>query len=251
MIRLRPAARRILAWSIYPISWLLLFAAFGAGVHGLVSLQIAWAGFTAVIAILYLALERLFPYQQRWSMTWASFKADVKFIAVNGAFMGSVSAGLAYATISLSHNRIGPLHGLPLWLQLVLCLLIFEALNYGLHRAMHELPGKTGRFLWLVHAAHHLPERVYLVMHAVFHPLNAFLVQTCIIVLPIWLAGYDQRVVTLFLMINGLHGLISHFNVDVRMGWANYLFVGAELHRYHYSADVSEGKNKGGDAVGV
>ena len=49
----------------------------------------------------------------------------------------------------------------------------------------------------------------------------------------------------MFLMINGMHGLISHFNVDIRMGVANYLFVGPELHRYHHSANVDESKNYG------
>ena len=110
---------------------------------------------------------------------------------------------------------------------------------------MHELPGRFGNFLWRVHVVHHLPPRVYVMMHAVFHPLNSMLIQPLAIILPIWLMGYDQRVVAMFLMINGLHGAISHFNVDIRAGWMNYLFIGPELHRYHHSADPSEGKNYG------
>ncbi|MGO7033949.1 sterol desaturase family protein [Rhizobium ruizarguesonis] len=39
--------------------------------------------------------------------------------------------------------------------------------------------------------------------------------------------------------------MISHFNVDLRLGWANYIFVGPEVHRYHHSADVNEAKNYG------
>jgi sterol desaturase/sphingolipid hydroxylase (fatty acid hydroxylase superfamily) len=127
----------------------------------------------------------------------------------------------------------------------ITALLVFEALNYAMHRAMHEMKGPVGRFLWLSHAAHHLPPRLYLIMHAVFHPINAVFIQTFAIILPIWLMGYDQKAVTMFMMINGLHGLISHFNVDVRLGWFNYIFVGPETHRYHHSADVKEAKNYG------
>ena len=29
------------------------------------------------------------------------------------------------------------------------------------------------------------------------------------------------------------------------MGWANYVFVGTEVHRYHHSADTDEAKNYG------
>ncbi|MGB7184692.1 MAG: sterol desaturase family protein [Burkholderiaceae bacterium] len=51
--------------------------------------------------------------------------------------------------------------------------------------------------------------------------------------------------VAVFLMVNSMHGLISHFNVDMRIGWLNYIFVGPELHRYHHSASRDEAKNYG------
>lgn len=43
----------------------------------------------------------------------------------------------------------------------------------------------------------------------------------------------------------GLQGLVSHFNVDIKAGPLNYLLVGAELHRFHHSANVAEAKNFG------
>jgi sterol desaturase/sphingolipid hydroxylase (fatty acid hydroxylase superfamily) len=65
------------------------------------------------------------------------------------------------------------------------------------------------------------------------------------IILPLWALGYTAKAVAIFSMINGLHGLISHFNVDVRMGWLSYVFAGTETHRYHHSADVNEAKKDG------
>ena len=235
----------IASWSIYPASWLAIAGFYGAALHGGLGFQQAWGLLVATLIVSYVVLEQLLPYQDRWSMTWGTLKFDLVYIAANLAFLTAINAALSLWTISLSANRIGPAHQWPLWLQLTICMLFFEALNYTLHRAMHEAKGRLGAFLWSVHAAHHLPERVYVFMHAVFHPINALIIQTFAMTLPIWLAGYDQRVVTLFLMINSMHGLISHFNVDVRMGWANYLFVGPEQHRYHHSADVSEAKNYG------
>ena len=76
--------RAILAWTIHPVSWLLLIAAYLAGATRLVSLQAAWADFSVAIIVLYLALEYLVPYQPRWSMTWRSFLNGMKYIAVNG-----------------------------------------------------------------------------------------------------------------------------------------------------------------------
>lgn len=245
MPRAIASLRHIAAWSIYPVSWLCLLTAFSAALSGRLAYQQAWGLLTLFLVGFYALAERLLPYEQRWSMTWASFKADAKYIATNVVFLAGLNAGLAWFTIGISGEHRGPASDWPQWLQLIACALIFEALNYSIHRAMHEAPGRLGRFLWNVHAAHHLPEKVYVVMHAVFHPINALLIQGLAITVPIWWMGYDQKVTTLFLMINSMQGLISHFNMDVRMGWLNYVFVGPELHRYHHSADIDEARNYG------
>lgn len=178
-------------------------------------------------------------------MTWRTFLNDLKFLAINSSTLAVTSAVLGFYAIRLAGNSEGFAAGWPFLMQLAVILLVFEFINYTIHRVMHETKGVVGNFLWKTHAAHHLPDRVYVVMHIAGHPINAIITQVCALVLPIWLMGYDQSAVTVFLMINSMHGLISHFNVDVRMGWVNYLFVGPELHRYHHSADIDEAKNYG------
>ena len=239
------AARRLIRWGLYPFSWAVLLLGFHLIWTTSLDARSIWAASSGGLAVLYLGVEFAFPYQRRWAMTWGSFLADLKFVVSNGVFLAATSALLALFTITIAGSHQGPATGWHPAVQLLACLLIFEAVNYTIHRSMHELRGPFGRFLWRSHAAHHLPPRLYLVMHAVFHPINGVIIQALAITLPIWLMGYRPEVVTMFLMINGLHGLISHFNVDIRMGWANYLFVGTELHRYHHSADVNEGKNYG------
>jgi sterol desaturase/sphingolipid hydroxylase (fatty acid hydroxylase superfamily) len=237
--------RALVRYGLYPFSWaVVLFAFHMIWTSGIEPRRI-WGAAAGFLAALYLLIEWLVPYEKRWAMSWRSFLADFRFALINTLFVAGLSAGLALFTIGISGDLSGPARHWPPLAQLVSCLLIFEAVNYSLHRAMHEANGRFGKLLWSVHAAHHLPPRLYLVMHAVFHPLNGIIIQGLAIILPIWLMGYDQKIVTMFLIINGMHGLISHFNVDVRMGWLNYLFVGPELHRYHHSARVDEAKNYG------
>ncbi len=237
--------RRIVRWGLYPASWGVLIWGFyrimvlGAEPAGV------WTLTTSILMPVYLVLEFTLPYEKRWAMTWASAWADFKYIVVNGGAIAAISFGLAYFTITTAGGHRGPASDLPVAVQVIAALLIFEAINYTLHRAMHEMRGGVGRFLWGTHAAHHLPPRLYLMMHAVFHPINAFFIQVGAIVLPIWVMGYGPEAAAMFLMINGMHGLISHFNVDVRAGWLNYLFVGTELHRYHHSAVVADAGNFG------
>lgn len=240
-----PTMRFIIRWGLYPLSWAVVIGAFHLINTTAIDPRSIWVGVIAILAPAYLAIEFLFPYERRWSMTLRSFIADLKFLLLNSAFIAGLSALLAIFTITMSGDLRGPAEDWPIPLQLLACLLIFEAVNYTIHRAMHEARGILGRFLWKTHAAHHLPPRLYLVMHAVFHPINGVIIQFLAIILPIWLMGYSQKAVTMFLIVNGMHGLISHFNVDIRMGWMNYLFVGPELHRYHHSANVNEAKNYG------
>lgn len=236
---------KLVRWGLYPLLWAMMLGSFHLIWRSGIDPARIFAASSVTTLLLCLLIEWRFPYEKRWAMNWSTFWADLKFAALNGLSIGALNFLLGVFAISTSGNLTGPAHFWPVPLQLACCLLVFEALNYGVHRAMHELPGRFGEWLWEVHIAHHLPPRLYLVMHAVFHPINGLLIRGLVIVLPIWAMGYRQEVVTMFAMINALHGLISHFNVDMRMGWANYLFVGPELHRYHHSARPEEGKNYG------
>jgi len=237
--------RQVVRWSIYPASWLLLVGMIVAAQAGLVASRTAWLVFVVGLVLIYILLERVVPYEKRWSMTWQSFVSDLKYLAVNSATLAAFSTLLGLFAITTAGQNHGLASEWPIAIQLVAILLIFEAAQYSLHRFEHQGGGALGRFMWRVHAAHHLPEKVYIVMHVAGHPINAMMVQGIIMIVPIWLMGYSEMVVVAFLMINSMHGLISHFNVDARIGWMNYLFIGPEIHRYHHSADPSEGKNFG------
>lgn len=237
--------KKMFSWLIYPASWLILIGYLAAVNHGPLSYEEIYGYFLATLVISYLILERLLPYEKRWSMTWQNLFNDLKYLIVNGATINIITVLLGLYAISTSSNLNGIASHWPFWQQMLAILLIFEGLNYTIHRIMHEAKGSIGGFLWRTHAAHHLPEKVYIFMHVAGHPFNAIIVQAIVIICPIWLMGYDQQVVTIFLMLNSMHGLISHFNVDVRMGFMNYIFVGPELHRYHHSAKLNEAKNYG------
>ena len=188
-------------------------------------------------------LEFVFPYRARWRMTLRSFFRDLKYFAANGVTIAAVNAGLGVFSITLGAGASGPLSAAPVYVAVPVALLVFEFLNYWQHRAMHELGGRAGAFLWRVHAAHHLPDRVYTLMHAAGHPLNTIVVRAGTMILPWYLLGLSPEALLLANMINNLQGLVSHVNLDMRASWANYVLVGTELHRYHHSAVPGEGKN--------
>ncbi len=233
-------------WGLYPSLWLGTLIAIGYAISHPESMQEVQMIKGGVMIVVLLLCEWVVPYQKRWGMTWGYLlKRDLVFIALNGVTIALLSTALVMVAVVVSEFTQGPMSGKPLLLQIVVGLIVFEALQYSVHRMMHESRGPVTNFLWRSHSIHHLPQQLYVVMHAVFHPFNAILVRLFVQLLPLWILGFDPQAVLGYGSVIALHGTISHFNVDMRMGWLNYVFVGPELHRYHHSAESFEATNYG------
>ncbi len=244
-MKIESAVRSVLRWGLYPLSWAWIILSLSQVLRMDVDERPGWFLITLPLLLAYLIIELTLPMDRRWSMTWRNLLPDVLYVALSGGTLALLTAALAMASITISGQSEGPARNWPLWLQVPVLTMVFEFINYHIHRGMHELRGPLGRFLWHMHAAHHLPDRLYLLMHAITHPLNVLLIEGFAIIMPIWFMGYQPEAVLIFLVINAFHGIVSHFNVDLRLGWFNYLFVGPETHRYHHSANVAEAKNYG------
>jgi sterol desaturase/sphingolipid hydroxylase (fatty acid hydroxylase superfamily) len=242
----RPRLRAAVRFGLYP---LLLAWVAGCVAWGLVRpehVKLVLAVQSGVMVPLLLVLEWLVPYERRWGMTWRHlWRRDLVFIAINGATLALLGWALAALSIEVAASAQGFAARWPLWLQIVVGLFVFEALQYSTHRIMHEGRGPVGNFLWRTHAIHHLPQQLYVVMHAVFHPFNAIVVRLVVQLAPVWVLGYSPEAAFAIGSIIGLHGTVSHLNLDVRAGWLNYVFVGPELHRYHHAADGPRATNFG------
>jgi sterol desaturase/sphingolipid hydroxylase (fatty acid hydroxylase superfamily) len=195
-----------------------------------------------LIGVMLLA-ETLHPLRAEWRMTGASFlRRDLPFLVVGGTTLGAVNYAAGWAILRLGLER-GEAHAaLPLAPAVVLALLVPDFIWYWVHRYSHEGRGRLGRWMWRMHIAHHLPPQVYLFMHAVAHPLNTVIVRI-ILTVPLFFLGFSAQALFVANLTVGLQGLVSHFNVDIRAGWLNYVLVGTELHRYHHSADPGESGN--------
>jgi len=230
----------------YPLLWLWLIVCGAAALTAPGELKTIVAVKSGVAFAFLFALEMIYPLDRRWGITWRYFlKRDAVLAAVNMGTSALVTYGLLLLAIGTAESKHGVMTGQPLWLQVICGLLIFELLQYTVHRSMHLSNGPVTRFLWRTHAIHHLPQQLYLIMHIVFHPLNLVIVRLAVQLTPVWLLGFDPMAVFLYGSVIGLHGTISHLNFDLRMGWMNYLFVGPELHRYHHSAASHEAQNYG------
>jgi sterol desaturase/sphingolipid hydroxylase (fatty acid hydroxylase superfamily) len=234
-------------WAVAWVTWPLMFVAnVGTGLH---AIAVQWDYSTVLTSLLLtnalvlIALESAFPAERKWQMSWRSVVRDLKYFGVSGVTIAATNALFGLASIRLNAGHEGPITEWPLWVSVPAAILVVDLLNYWQHRWSHELKGRLGAFLWRTHAAHHLPNQVYVLMHVAGHPINIFVVRGFVNLLPLYLLGASPETVLIASLIITLQGLVSHLNLDLRAGWLNTVFVGTELHRYHHSARLSESKN--------
>ncbi len=238
------ALDRFISYGFYPL--LLGGTAalyFAAPAHGW-NLATVFAWMAGVRMVVLLLVEFLHPAKPEWKMTRASFWRDLKYMAVNGGVTGLLKLALGVLAIDMSRWNTGIITNSSVLVEFIALCLVFEFFQYWYHRLSHEGSGHWGAWLWKVHLPHHLPDKVYLLMHPVGHPLN-LVISLALVQLPLVLLGARPEAIFLFNAVMGLQGLLSHYNVDIKAGPLNYIVVGTELHRYHHSADVAEAKNYG------
>ncbi|AWZ01725.1 fatty acid hydroxylase superfamily protein [Rhodobiaceae bacterium] len=206
---------------------------------------VATGFFLGGLVVLLIALEMLFPMKRKWKMTWASFLRDLKYITVGACTTMVVRYGGLLLAFFASVGASGPLSGRPFFESFIVALLVFEFFQYWHHRLSHEMSGAVGGFLWRIHAAHHLPDKVYVLMHAVGHPLNDLISRHLLLAGVVLMLGASPEVVFAFGILTAINGTFSHLNVDIRAGGLNYFLVSTELHRHHHSADRAQSKNYG------
>ncbi len=203
------------------------------------------AFFLGSLALSLIALEMACPMKRGWKMTWGSFLRDLKYIASASITTMAVRYGGLLLALYASVGATGPLSNRPFFESFVVALLVFEFFQYWHHRLSHEMSGAFGGFLWRIHAAHHLPDRVYVLMHAVGHPLNDLVSRHLLLTGVVLMLGASPDVVFAFGILAAINGTFSHLNVDIRAGGLNYFLVSTELHRHHHSAERAQAKNYG------
>jgi len=229
---------RWLSFAAYPLLLMINLVAAGVDVqHATLGRSAPYLFAFNVLSLLL--LEFRYPMQQRWRMTWHTAKRDLFFMAIGIATLVGANWALTALAIALAPTQ-GWLSDMPVVPGAVLALLVIQFLQYWQHRWQHE----SCRVAWRIHRPHHVSERVYLLMHVRFHPLDGVLVRA-VFILPSILLGLPAASLYVMSVIVGLQGFVSHLNVDLRAGWFNYVFTGTELHRYHHSAEIAEGKNYG------
>ena len=197
------------------------------------------------LIIILIFTEQFHPLKTKWRINRKLlFRRDIPYMILGGVTLGLANFIVGYFLILVSAGNNNPLWNAPIIVDFIFALLIIDFCWYWYHRWCHENKSKIGNFLWKVHVAHHLPKQVYVLMHAVSHPINT-LIARGIMTIPLFFLGFSVEVIFLVNIFMNLQTMVSHYNVNIRAGYLNYFVIGSELHRYHHSTNPKESKNYG------
>ncbi|MDT0136952.1 sterol desaturase family protein [Acidovorax sp. PRC11] len=210
-------------------------------------LEIVVLALSATTLLLASVLERFFPYRAVWNRSsgdtatdWASAATMVGVVEPLLKLLGTLSMVAVYG-----HSRAQGsewLQSLPFVLQVVMVALLIELGKYWSHRLHHVF-----RPLWWLHAMHHSSERLYALNNLRFHPLN-HVINFAVSMLPAMLLGFSSEAILAYLALSQPVLMLQHANLDLRSGWANYVFSTNELHRWHHSTECAEADANFGSA---
>lgn len=150
--------------------------------------------------------------------------------------------GLVSSSLLIHFGLLSPSFGLsnlPLWAQVVCGMLVYDLAFYTTHRLAHTVP-----WLWRLHSVHHCAHRVTLMNAYRVHPLDV-VVRRFIPVFLVLQTGISQEGFVGTAVLISVIATITHLNVDLKHGWLNYFIGTNEVHRWHHSTKIEEGKNFG------
>jgi sterol desaturase/sphingolipid hydroxylase (fatty acid hydroxylase superfamily) len=191
-----------------------------------------------ILIVTLFFLERWMPHEREWTEPDGQTLANILHTLSS---KGTSQLLLLFGGIvGLTALMQDPAHGIwprswPLAAQVVLGIVVAEFPLYWAHRVGHEWP-----FLWRFHAVHHSVIKLWIVNTGRFHFVDSLykIVPSVGLLLVL---GTPSAVVVWFSAITGFVGMLTHCNVEMRLGPLSWIFNTPELHRWHHSKDSREG----------
>ena len=191
-------------------------------------------------AILFIILERIFPYTKGQRVLREGFFDDLALYTIAQSYiLGIIVFGLIIRGIdeSTGLSRLDLFADVPIWLQLVIFTVSHDIYIYLMHRWQHK-----NKYLWRIHEAHHSPKKVDWLSGSRSHALEILMNQT-IEFLPIVLLGAPVEVLAYKATISAVWGMYIHANLNVHTGNLQKIINGPEMHRLHHTTGKGRNRN--------
>jgi len=179
---------------------------------------------------IFVALERIIPYRRAWHPSPAEWRRDGIYFAL---VMGAGATGQALVLVAANYLA-APVWEMPIWGEFFLAVPIGTLGGYWFHRWGHRVS-----LLWRIHGVHHVPCKVNLANNSVVHGFDV-IGSAVFTQLPLLVLGFSEEAMFVTGMVTMMLGYFIHANIDVDLGWVNYVITTPQTHRLHHSLDLQE-----------
>lgn len=191
-------------------------------------------------AILFIILERIFPYNKGQEVLREGFFDDLALYTIAQSYILSIiifSYIINFIDTTTGISRLRLFADVPVWIQLIFFTITHDIYIYWMHRWQH-----SNKWLWRIHEAHHSPKKVDWLSGSRSHALEILINQT-VEFAPIVLLGSPPEVIAYKGVISAVWGMYIHSNIDVKTGWLQKIINGPEMHRWHHSTGKGRNRN--------
>ncbi|MCZ7611227.1 MAG: sterol desaturase family protein [Ignavibacterium sp.] len=191
-------------------------------------------------AILFVILERIFPYTKGQKVLREGFFDDLALYTIAQSYILSIiifSFIISYIDETTGLSRLKLFANVPVWIQLIFFTITHDIYIYFMHRWQH-----SNKWLWRIHEAHHSPKKVDWLSGSRSHALEILINQT-VEFAPIILLGSPPEVIAFKGLISAVWGMYIHSNLNVKTGWLQKIINGPEMHRWHHSTGKGRNRN--------
>ncbi len=187
--------------------------------------------------LIFVFIEKLFALRRDQPVFRPEWQTDFQHFMVNHLAVGFI----LLAVNLLVHRLFGwaaedgiraGVQALPFGIALLLIVLVADLVQYGVHRAYHEVP-----WLWRLHAVHHSVKTMDWLAGSRQHILEVIITRTLVLA-PILVLGFSKPVVDAYILIVGFQAVFNHANVSVRLGPLRHLIVTPNFHHWHHAQDA-------------
>ncbi len=188
-------------------------------------------------ALVFVFIEKLFPLRREQPVFRSEWQTDFQHFLVNHMLVGFVLLATNLAVHRLFGWAVKDgvqawVRDLPFPVALFGLALLADLVQYGAHRAYHEVPA-----LWRLHAVHHSVKHMDWLAGSRQHLLEVLITRTLVLAL-IFVLGFSKAVIDAYIVVVGFQAVFNHANVSVRLGPLRYLIVTPNFHHWHHAQDA-------------
>ena len=188
----------------------------------------------AIVLIVTLVMERLYPAEKNKKMFSLSFAQDLVWFLYESILHALIIATVVelIKTVYAQHFAFMTIEAAnvwPEWARFALGVLLLDFLYWWQHYINHKVP-----FFWKLHSVHHSQKQLNFFTDFRYHVLE-YVVRESVLAVPFLVLHVDVPKIVAFSVFRRWYTRFYHGNIRMNMGPLRHVLVTPQSHRIHHS----------------